>query len=510
MGKRKIAVVGSTGGNLFSQGGRAVRILLDRIESEGLSWDCEISRIVFLCADQSLDNVRDQAPAYLLSRGFESGIGKSTGNLVEVNVAVRNLSNRLADELRRGEIDALVSISADPVGVNREVFEAAKVKRIPIVASGASSVAWIKAMGCHVVYSTGTTGTTADLRAINYMAALSRFWQNKPGTAVTGRLSKALKQMSFGFESWCLPYFLVIVILKSLTDYGINAVVPVYDGLTRFSALIACVAVSRSHLRAPGIGMAVVMSLGIIASVTGSGFIGGTVAGLAGAILLNVVVYTLAGRKMPGSAMSLLVYLLAVVPLCAALLSAGKYLFQLNQIIIWAVLALYGSKLFWIGFVVGAAFWPLIEIGLYHRLILPLILLEIGTRGASVMGAFDLVCLVAPAVGAGLAALLLARDRVSECLHVLGETILYGTNVEYVYTFTGKSWGAKICLWILCGAAGLCICRFKLSGVGYLPVFLVPLLVQNGKLLAVLIAAVSVSTGVYFSILSYVKKKLEL
>ena len=505
MQKRRIAVIGSTGGNLFSQGGKTARALLNRVEIEGLEWGYEVTKIIFLCASQSLDNIQDPAHVVLITKGFQIK-DDTEGELKQINEIIRNLTTQLGDEIRRGLIDAFVSISADPKNVNRGAFEAAKERNIPIVASGASSVAWIKTIGCNLVYATGTTGTSTDLRAINYMAALARYWQDVAWIGVKTRLNSMLKEISFGFETWCLPYFLAIVILEGLTGYGVAFLNPVYNGFIRFSPLIACLAVARPLLCAPGIGTVVITSLGVMASLFNSGFIGGTVFGFIGAIVLNVFVYIIAGRRLPGSAMGLLVFLLVVTPLTALIVLTAKPLNQLSYLIAFIPVKLFQGRFFWIGLAVGAAFWPLFEIGLYHKFVLPLILLEISVRGTSIIGAFDLLCLVVPAVGACISSLL-TKQRVQDGLRTLFETVMYGTNVEYVYTFTDRKTAAKIGLYILCGVTGLFICKLNLEAVGYLPVFLVPFIVQNGGMLAIVIIAAILVSSLYFSIVSVTIKK---
>ena len=164
------------------------------------------------------------------------------------------------------------------------------------------------------------------------------------------------------------------------------------------------------------------------------------------------------------------------------------------------------ENLFWIGFIVGVTFWPAMESGLYHRVLLPFILLEISVKGISVMGAFDVLCLVVMAVGANIAALFFGGDF-KQGLMSLMENIIYGTNVEYVYTMSEGRRVVRYGLYFLCGFVGLFILKLGLMGVGYLPLFVLPFIVENGQKLGLAMIMVAMLSTLYFAVCGLLMRK---
>jgi hypothetical protein len=208
---------------------------------------------------------------------------------------------------------------------------------------------------------------------------------------------------------------------------------------------------------------------------------------------------------MPGSAQSGIIYAATVLPLALLLKLASDPLGRLTHLVAtipdWCV----DKGWIWIGFIVGAAFWPAIEKGFYHRLLLPLILLEVAEKGTSYLGAFDLLCLVVPAIGASLAIMLFVNSS-KQLRTGLLENIFYGTNVESVYTITGRYRIGRIGLYALCGLIGLFIMKFSIHGIGYLPVFVVPFIVGNSMMLGFGILGTVVMTGIFFSVVLLVRR----
>jgi hypothetical protein len=414
------------------------------------------------------------------------------------------LSAQLATEIRDGRIAALISISADPADANRAAFQAAKEQGIPIVASGASSIGWMRKIECNLIFATGTTGTSSELRSINYIAALARYWKRETDTN-TG-LRKFAKDISFDFESWTLPYFLLLIILNGISRYGLDFLNPIYRGLQGISPLFACLAVSIRSFRTPKLGMAVAVSVGALASYFQAGFLGGIAAGYLTVIVFHALLYGLAGRKITGTAQSAIIFIVTLIPLALLIRLTSNPLGRLSHLVAFLPDWFAAKGWIWIGLIIGAGFWPAIEKGFYHRLLLPFILLEVAEKGTSYFGAFDMLCLVVPAIGAGLATMLIARTS-KQVRSGLFENIFYGTNVESIYTITGADKLARIGLYILCGLIGLYIMKFGVHGVGYLPVFLVPFLVENGMMLGFGILGTIVLSGIFFSVVLVVQQR---
>jgi hypothetical protein len=502
---KKIAIIGSTGGNLYLQGGRLAKDLLDSVEKEAEKWGFIIGTILYLCADQSMDAIHSDSPVRLITRGIGSS-GSIFGELAKINRSIRRGSEEIGDAIKNGEIDALISISADPFAANRSLFEAAASLRIPIVASGASSVAWMRELGCNVIYASGTTGTSSEFRALNYMTALVRYWGGNVTQQAWQKIRTIIKRPSFSFETWTLPYFLLIVILKGLLFSGVAVIADIYSALLSISPLIACLAVSLSLFSVPHFGMMAVITTGVMASFFKAGFIGGIITGYITALVFDTILHMVAGRRMPGSAQGVLIYSVTVVITVFLLALVAGSLNDVTASLAMLPEWVRAKNLYWIAFVVGAAFWPAMESGLYHKVVLPFILLEISVKGMSVVGAFDVLCLVVMAVGANIAALILGRDY-KRGLVSLVENIAYGTNVEYVYAMSAGNRIIRYGLYLLCGIAGIFILQFGLNGVGYLPLFILPFLVENGQSLGIAMAMVAFGSAIYFVLCSVLAKK---
>jgi len=176
---KKIAIIGSSGGNLYNLGGADPEKLLSEIYVQCASAGFEIAAIQFIAAEASMDSAKPSTPAcvYTLSSGSNSKPKKTyEGKLADVNDAVKETDIAIAAQIRKGNIHALIVMSADPKLANREVFAAAVEQQIPIVGTGGTSMAMIAASKAKVIATSGTTGTTSRTRAISFVASLAQHW----------------------------------------------------------------------------------------------------------------------------------------------------------------------------------------------------------------------------------------------------------------------------------------------------------------------------------------------
>lgn len=181
MGKdiKRVAIVGSSGGNLYAQGGDDPYTMMDEMFAQGSGVDIEISFIQFIGASGSMDTTSMDAKAnlYFLEQGHlcES----ETKTLKEINQMAVQMDVKLASQIEQGQIDALILLSCDPKGVNHQALMMAAKKQIPVTGTGGTSMANAQALGCRVISPSGTTGTTNRTRAISAMAALAKEWHLK-------------------------------------------------------------------------------------------------------------------------------------------------------------------------------------------------------------------------------------------------------------------------------------------------------------------------------------------
>ena len=140
MGK-KIAFIGSSGGNLYKQGGNNLPAMMKEICGQTKAADMEITFVQYVLASGSLDNVGSDSPATLYTWNGTEVQAVFQGTLTEVNVEAEKVDEKLAKKIDDGEIDGVMFVSASPDGANRQAMEACARTKIPMAGTGGSGVA---------------------------------------------------------------------------------------------------------------------------------------------------------------------------------------------------------------------------------------------------------------------------------------------------------------------------------------------------------------------------------
>ena len=146
MGK-KIAFIGSSGGNLYKQGGNNLPAMMKEICGQTKAADMEITFVQYVLASGSLDNVGPDSPATLYTWNGTEVQAVFQGTLTEVNVEAEKVDAKLAKKIDDGEIDGVMFVSASPDGANRQAMEACARTKIPMAGTGGSGVALTQNMG---------------------------------------------------------------------------------------------------------------------------------------------------------------------------------------------------------------------------------------------------------------------------------------------------------------------------------------------------------------------------
>jgi hypothetical protein len=136
--------------------------------------------------------------------------------------------------------------------------------------------------------------------------------------------------------------------------------------------------------------------------------------------------------------------------------------------------------------------WFAIIGGVYHTVILPLVLLEMGQKGHSFFGAIDMVGLVVVSLGITLANVVKPRTSGERALAGSGAAVnfFFGTFVEASYPFM---FGDKRVFAAAVGAAtagGAAVGAFGVEASAYLPVFTAPFIATDalGMVVAMLVS----------------------
>lgn len=112
MGK-KIAFIGSSGGNLYKQGGNNLPAMMKEICGQTKAADMEITFVQYVLASGSLDNVGPDSPAILYTWNGTEVQAVFQGTLTEVNVEAERWTQNLQRRLMT--VKLTVSCSSVPV-----------------------------------------------------------------------------------------------------------------------------------------------------------------------------------------------------------------------------------------------------------------------------------------------------------------------------------------------------------------------------------------------------------
>lgn len=514
---KRIAIIGSSGGNLYMQGGNDPQALLKEIFTQAGSAGIEVGFVEFIGASRTMDNIPKDAPARIFYLGEDGAVvcGEQKP-LSDVNVDAQALDQQLAQKITAGEIDGLVMMSCDPNGVNHAALTAAAAAKIPCVGTGGTSMAASQKLGCNVISASGTTGTTNRTRAVAFLSALAKEWKIKYmpviGSSAGARAQEGnvWKRINFrGIMMASLPGFISMALVLAISK------IPGLDGLSGvFDTLVAAIPVIIAAIAAKQISG--LDEVGIVSGIV-AGLMsvdGGLLGGLAAGILAGIIAYYIAilcfKWKVPGTTANIaagglgglaagLVGMYVIAPV-ALWLGNG-----INDLIAAAI----DFNPILAGGLAGLLIWPAIIGGVYHAAILPIVLLEMEATGYSFLGAIDMTGLVMVSAGITLANVLFPRQK-SDASAALPGCIInlgFGTFVEAAYPFMFSSKLVFAGAIIASTVSGLFVGMFGVKGTAYVPSFSAPFLANEGKGLYFAICML-IAMGVAF-VITVLANKLE-
>lgn len=517
---KRLAVVGSSGGNLYNQGGNDPQGMMREIFAQADSAGIEVGYIQFIGTSSSMDGISLEAKARLYSLGGDKLLSQSEEQtLAQINEMSQESDKMLAGLIREGRIDGLMLMSCDPKGVNKEAVKAAAEMKIPVAGTGGTSMADTQAAGCRVIAASGTTGTTNRTRAISAISAFAKEWKIKYspviGSSGAGKNqeSSVWKRINFrGIMMASMPGFIAMALCLAVSKLpGLGALEDV------FSLLVGILPVIVAAIAAKQIsGMD---EVGIVAGIVGGSLAvdGGIIGGIAVGILAGVLVYYISGfcfsHKVPGTTTNIaagglagllsgLVGMYAIAPVA---LMAGN---GIKMAIDWTLS--YNPIL--AGAVAGFAIWFAIIGGVYHAAILPIVLLEMESSGFSFLGAIDLCGMVLVCAGIQLANIVKPRnsgDRASAVPNML-INLAFGTFVEAAYPFMFSS--KKVFAGAIAAAtiAGTLVGVFDVKCTAYVPCVLAPFMSNNKVVQTIVCMLAAMACGFIFTLLSNISESKKI
>ncbi|MBR0599101.1 PTS sugar transporter [Sinanaerobacter chloroacetimidivorans] len=499
---KKIAILGSSGGNLYTLGGKDPKSLLGETAQQIRAAGMEIGAIQFIAAEASMDFVKPTTKAHLWTWDGDSFGIVFSGTLEEVNHAAVEKDKKIAQLIENGEIDGLILASADPDGANKEAISAAIKTKIPTTGTGGTSMAKAQSKGLNVIAVSGTTGTTNRIRAVASISALSKHFGIKYRAAIgnAGEIDTSgsiLSRISLrGILMASLPGFIAMALTLFISKIpgSPESVTKLFDVMIAALPVIVAAVASK---QVSGMNEVAIVA-GVVAgtlSVSG-GLIGGIIGGIIAGALVQIFLMKCLQWRFPATTANivagglagliggLLVYFI-IGPLA---LMAGNGIRELIN------MALDFSPIL-CGAVAGLLIWPAIIGGVYHAAILPIVMLEMEKTGNSFLGAIDMCGLVMVSAGITLANIIYPRTKDEKALAAPGFLInvVFGTFVEAAYPFMFSNkivFGGALVSACLSGAV---VGFFGVRGTAYVPSVLAPALSNNsaGFIVSMLVAAAS-------------------
>ena len=502
---KKIAIIGSSGGNLYNLGGSFPEKLLAEIYAQCDAAGFKVTEVQFIAARASMDGIKQTTAASLYSLSdTTTPTAIFEGKLSAVNDAAKEVDAHIAQEIRAGNIHGLIVMSAEPGGVNRQVFNAAAETQLPIVGTGGTSMALIAALGAKVIATSGTTGTTNRTRAVSFVASLAKHWgikyrPNLSGDRADSKVSsKSLMQRCNirGIMIPALPGFIAMAIVLAASHIpGLEKLKDVFEIMLKALPIVVAVLAARQVSELDEVSIVSGIIAGVL-SVEG-GIIGGIVGGLLAGIFVRYLFELCLSWRFPtttvnivaGGVSGLVAGLMMFYLLSPLALLVGDYIKD-------ALAATLAYSPILAGLLAGLVIWPAILAGVYHAVILPLVLLEMEKTGVSFLGAVDMVGLVMVAAGINLANVIAPRDRSEAAVATPGLLINlgFGTFVESAYPFMFANKVVFMAAILFSGLGGMMLGYFNVMGIAYVPAFVSPFMSNDALYMAMIMTIVMVLT----------------
>lgn len=495
---KQIAIIGSSGGNLYSLGGKNPDKLIGEILKQAESAGIEVSHCVFVGATDSMDSIKASTKAAIFSVTQGEILHSDYLSLEEANQLAKEKDALLANAILNGKVDGIIVMSADPKGINKKSFEAAGKMKTPIVGTGGTSMAFIQSLGAKVISVSGTTGTTNRTRAVAALTSLSKHFglKYRPviGSSSSSQSSSKLKdRISIrGIMLAAIPGFIAMALVLAASQLPfLSSLSPLFDILIGALPVLVAVIAAKQVSELDEVGIVAGVVAGVL-SVNG-GIIGGIIGGITAGVLASVLAKKSIELKIPGTTANiiaggfggliagLLVYFL-IAPIALWLGDGIRYVIDAAIDFNPAIA----------GLVAGLLIWPAIMGGVYHAAILPIVLLEMEIDGMSFLGAVDMVGLVMVSAGITLANIVWPRRKTDRSIAAPGFAINvgFGTFVEAAYPFMFSNKFVMITAILSSGLGGLFVGLFNVKGTAYVPSVVAPALSNNpwGFALSMLIA----------------------
>lgn len=508
---KQLAIIGSSGGNLYNQGGSDPQKMMEEIFAQTESAGIEVAYVQFIGTNTTMDNISMDAKARLWTLDGQNSVSASEEmKLSEINKLSEKNDEELAGLIREGKIDGIMLLSCDPKGVNGKALTAAAEKKIPLAGTGGTSMASVQSMGCNVIAASGTTGTTNRTRAIAAASAFAKEWKLKYSPVIGSSAGSKIQDGNVwkrinirGIMMASMPGFIAMALCLALSKIpGLGVLEELFNTLVGFLPVILAAIAAKQ--------ISGLDEVGIVAGIIGGalsmdgGIIGGLAVGIIAGVLAYYIISLCFKYKVPATTANI------AAGGISGLVAGFIGMFLIAPVAVWigngiqnAINWALDYNAILAGGIAGFAIWFAIIGGVYHAAILPVILLEMEAAGFSFLGCIDLCGLVMVCAGIQLANIVSPKkqsDRVA-CVPNLIINLAFGTFVEAAYPFmfaSKKIFAATIAASTL---SGLLIGALNVKCTAYVPCFTAPFMSNDKPLAAVICMVFSFVVAFVFAVI---------
>jgi hypothetical protein len=298
--ERRIALVGSSGGGTATAGHTDIEGFVDMI-SRNLSHiypvRVKLTTVLFVFMDDGIgfDGANGNEKATLLYVR-ESSQRTFHNSLDVINKKIQTFQKILAQHVREGNIDGLITVSCKP-SLFLEAFQAVAAHNLPVTGTGGSSLSELSSSKFSlrlIGNAGGSVATTPETKSISFASAFAKEWDlNFDPNSTNGDDALRMPQCRSVLNS-CLPVFWGVCLLKRLmitTSIGqwiprCNAILSILEAYSLPGACSVNMATSRRQTASAA--MAAILA----ASSCPKSVIGGLLAGYMAASVEKRLLYT--------------------------------------------------------------------------------------------------------------------------------------------------------------------------------------------------------------------------
>lgn len=261
---------------------------------------------------------------------------------------------------------------------------------------------------------------------------------------------------------------------------GLDTLSDVFEVLIAGLPIVIAAIAARKVSGVDEVGVVAGVTAGILA--VDGGILGGLIAGiLAGVLASYLLAWTFAWRFPTTTANIVAGGVSGLIPGLLVYYVLAPFTKTIGDAVKVGVAELLQFNPLLAGAMAGILMWPVLMGGVYHSVLLPIILLEMSEKGHSFFGAIDMVALVMVSLGITLANVVVPRANNDRVLAASGAAVNFGfgTFVEASYPFMLADKKVFAGALVGGGVGGLTVGATHAEATAYVPSVVAPFLATS-------------------------------